>query len=158
MNELIFLQEHFFKLVLAALIGGLVGLERGRGGNIGFGTLSILTLSCCFITVLSLELSPNTDSQLRVVAGLLSSVGFIGGGTIFTQRKDDNEKSVKGLTSATIVFFLAIIGIAIGVGYYITAIAVVILAEVNLFIAKIVKKQRNKQDVSNNNAIDNYEF
>lgn len=147
MHELIFLEEHFFQLMLAAAIGGIVGLERGKSSNIGFGTLSILTLSCCFITILSLELSPDTDSQLRVVAGLLSSVGFIGGGTIFTLRNDDNEKSVKGLTSASIVFFLATIGIAIGVGYSITAVTVVLLAQINLFISKIIKKKRNKQDM-----------
>ena len=149
MNEILFLQDNLFKLILAALIGGLVGLERGRGGNIGVGTLSILTLSCCFVTALSIELSGDTDSQLRVVAGLLSSVGFIGGGTIFTQRTDDNEKSVKGLTSASVVFFLATIGIALGVGYYVTAISVVLLAETSLFVSKAIKKkQRTKQDTN----------
>lgn len=146
MNEIVFLQENFFKLILAVIIGGIVGLERGKSSNIGFGTLSVLTLSCCFITTLSIELSTDTDSHLRVVAGILSSVGFIGGGTIFTLRNNDNEKSVKGLTSATIVLFLAIIGIAIGVGYYITAISVVLLAEISLFISKIIKQKRNKQD------------
>lgn len=147
MSELIFLEQHFFKLILSAVIGGIVGLERGRSSNIGFGTLSILTLSCCFMTILSSELTSDTDSQLRVVAGLLSSVGFIGGGPIFKSRNDDNEESIKGLTSASIVLFLAIIGIAIGSGYYITAISVVILVEINLFVSKIIKKKRNKQDI-----------
>lgn len=147
MNELIFLQENFFKLVLAAAIGGIVGLGRGKSSNIGFGTLSILTLSCCFITTLAIDISPNIDSQVRVIAGILSSVGFIGGGTIFTQKSDEYEKSVKGLTSASLVLFLATIGIAIGTGYYLTSILVVTLAETNLFISKIIKKKRNKQDV-----------
>lgn len=147
MNELIFLQENFFKLVLAAAIGGIVGLGRGKSSNIGFGTLSILTLSCCFITTLAIDISPNIDSQVRVIAGILSSVGFIGGGTIFTQKSDEYEKSVKGLTSASLVLFLATIGIAIGTGYYLTSILAVTLAETNLFISKIIKKKRNKQDV-----------
>lgn len=145
-NEILFLQENFLKLFLAALIGGMVGLGRGKNSNIGFGTLSILTLSCCFITTLAIEISPNIDSQLRVIAGILSSVGFIGGGPIFTMRTEDNEKSVKGLTSASIILFLATIGIAIGVGYCLTAIIVVLLAESHLFISKIIKKKRNKQD------------
>ncbi len=145
MNELIFLQEHLPKLLLAGFIGGLVGFERGnRGGNIGLGTLSILTISCCLATVLSIELSPSGE-YMRVVAGILSSVGFIGGGVIFTQRSDDNEKSVRGLTSASIVFFLAIIGITIGVGYYLTAIIVVILAEINISLSRMIKKRRNNK-------------
>lgn len=147
MNELVFLQENFLKLILAATIGGMVGLGRGKSSNIGYGTLSILTLSCCFITTLAIDICPNIDSQLRVIAGILSSVGFIGAGAIFTQRSDEHEKSVKGLTSASLVLFLATIGIAIGSGYCLTAIAIVLLAEVNLFISKSIKKKRNKQDV-----------
>lgn len=153
MNELLFLQEHLPKLLLSAFIGGLVGLERGnRGGNIGLGTLSILTMSCCLATVLSIELSPNGE-YMRVVAGILSSVGFIGGGVIFTQRTEENEKAVRGLTSASIVFFLAIIGITIGVGFYITAILVVILAETSITTSKMLKKKRK-----NNGLEDNSEF
>lgn len=153
MNELIFLQECLPKLILAGFIGGIVGIERGRAGNIGFGTLSILTISCCLATVLSMELTTDSNSHMRVVAGILSSVGFIGGGTIFTQRTDDNEKSVKGLTSASIVFFLAIIGVTIGVGYYLTAISVVILAEANLYIAKFIKRNGYKNNGSSDDSI-----
>lgn len=150
MNELLFLQEHLPKLLLATFIGALVGLERGhRGGNIGLGTLAILTLSCTLATVLSIELSPSGE-YMRVVAGILSSVGFIGGGVIFTQRTDDNEKAVKGLTSASIVFFLAIIGITIGVGYYITAIVVVAIAELAITISKMIKKRRHFKGLQDN--------
>ena len=153
MNELLFLQEHLPKLLLAGFIGGLVGVERGnRGGNIGLGTLSILTMSCCLATVLSIELSPSGE-YMRVVAGILSSVGFIGGGVIFTQRTEDNEKSVRGLTSASIVFFLAIIGITIGVGYYLTAILVVILAECSISISKIIKRKKRKHESEDNGEL-----
>lgn len=153
MNELLFLQEHLPKLLLAGFIGGLVGVERGnRGGNIGLGTLSILTMSCCLATVLSIELSPSGE-YMRVVAGILSSVGFIGGGVIFTQRTEDNEKSVRGLTSASIVFFLAIIGITIGVGYHLTAILVVILAECSISISKMIKRKKRKHDLEDNGEL-----
>lgn len=153
MNEILFLQQHLPKLLLAGFIGALVGLERGsRGGNIGLGTLSILTMSCCLATVLAIELSPSGE-YMRVVAGILSSVGFIGGGVIFTQRTEDNEKAVRGLTSASIVFFLSIIGITIGVGYYLTAILVVMLAECSITISKMIKKKRR-----NNGQEDNSEF
>lgn len=150
MNELVFLQEHLPKLLLAVFIGGLVGLERGRrGGNIGLGTLAILTLSSTLATVLAVDLSPGGE-YMRVVAGILSSVGFIGGGVIFTQRTDDNEKSVKGLTSASIVLFLSIIGVTIGVGYYITAIVVVIIAELAIITSRCIKKRKITRDIEKN--------
>lgn len=148
MNEIMFLQENLPKLLLAALIGGLVGLERGtRGGNTptGFSTLAILTLSTCMATVLAMEVA--SQEFMRVFAGLLSSVGFIGAGPIFTQRSDDNEKSVKGLTSASIIFFLAIIGITIGLGYYVTAITAVIVAEISISVSKLIKKKRKEKGV-----------
>ena len=153
MNELLFLQEHLPKLLLAGFIGGLVGVERGnRGGNIGLGTLSILTMSCCLATVLSIELSPGGE-YMRVVAGILSAVGVIGGGVIFTQRTEDNEKSVRGLTSASIVFFLAIIGITIGIGYYLTAILAVILAEFSISISKMLKRKKRKHELEDNGEL-----
>ena len=146
MNEILFLKECLPKLILAGIIGGLCGLERGRrGSNIGLGTLSILTMSTCLATILAMELSPQGE-YMRVVAGLLSSVGFIGGGVIFTQRTEDNEKSVKGLTSASIVFFLAIIGITIAVGYPITAIIVVSMAELSIAISKNIKNKRQHKE------------
>lgn len=150
MNEILFLQENLPKLILACIIGALCGLERGRrGGNIGLGTLAILTLSTCLATILAIELSPSGE-YMRVVAGLLSSVGFIGGGVIFTEKKEDNEKSVRGLTSASIVFFLAIIGIVIGVGYYLTAVITVILAEVFIAISRAIKKSRTNKGIEDN--------
>lgn len=150
MNEILFLQEHLPKLLLAGIIGALCGLERGhRGGNIGLGTLAILTLSTCLATILSIELSPDGE-YMRVVAGLLSSVGFIGGGVIFTERSADNEKSVRGLTSASIVLFLSIIGIVIGVGFYLTAITTVILAEIFIAISRMIKKSRTNKGIEDN--------
>lgn len=145
MNELMFIQEHLPKVLLACIIGASVGLERGKGGNIGLGTLAILTMSCTLATVLSIELSPDGE-YMRVVAGILSSVGFIGGGVIFTQRTEDNEKSVRGLTSASMVFFLAVIGITIGVGFYITAIIVVLMAEMAIAISKKLKNKRQNHE------------
>ena len=105
MEELMLLQEHIPKLLLAALIGGIIGLERGnRGGVIGFGTLSTLTLGCTLLTIISAYAIGTDADPSRLISTIISSIGFIGGGVIFTQR-NDNEKSVRGLTSASIIFF-----------------------------------------------------
>lgn len=96
MEELMLLQEHIPKLLLAALIDGIIGLERGNSG-----------------------------------------------GVIFTQR-NDNEKLVRGLTSVSIVFCLAAIGISIGLGYYGIAVVTAILIELNVFISRFIKKDVKK--------------
>ena len=140
------LQEHIPKLLLAALIGGIIGLERGnRGGVIGFGTLSTLTLGCTLLTIISAYAIETDADPSRLISTIISSIGFIGGGVIFTQR-NDNEKSVRGLTSASIVFCLAAIGISIGLGYYGIAVVTAILIELNVFISRFIKKRRKENE------------
>ena len=146
MEELILLQEHIPKLLLAALIGGIIGLERGnRGGVIGFGTLSTLTLGCTLLTIISAYAIGTDADPSRLISTIISSIGFIGGGVIFTQR-NDNEQSVRGLTSASIVFCLAAIGISIGLGYYGIAIVTAILIELNVLISRFIKKRRKENE------------
>ncbi|MDU2199408.1 MAG: MgtC/SapB family protein [Peptostreptococcaceae bacterium] len=146
MEELMLLQEHIPKLLLAALIGGIIGLERGnRGGVIGFGTLSTLTLGCTLLTIISAYAIGTDADPSRLISTIISSIGFIGGGVIFTQR-NDNEKSVRGLTSASIVFCLAAIGISIGLGYYGIAVVTAILIELNVFISRFIKKRRKENE------------
>ena len=84
------LQEHIPKLLLAALIGGIIGLERGnRGGVIGFGTLSTLTLGCTLLTIISVYAIGTDADPSRLISTIISSIGFIGGGVIFTQRNSN---------------------------------------------------------------------
>ncbi len=142
MGQLILLQRHIPKLLLAGLIGGIIGIERGsKKGIIGFGTLSALTIGCTLLTIISAYGIGTEADPSRLISTIISSVGFIGGGVIFTER-NDNEKLVRGLTSAAIVFCLAAIGIAIGLGYYGMSIITAILIEVNVFISKIIKERR----------------
>lgn len=146
MEELILLQEHIPKLLLAGLIGGIIGLERGnRNGIIGFGTLSTLTIGCTLLTIISAYGIGTEADPSRLISTIISSIGFIGGGVIFTQR-NDNEKSVRGLTSAAIVFCLAAIGITIGLGFYGMAIVTAVLIEINVFISKSIKKRRKENE------------
>lgn len=147
MEELILLQEHIPKLILAAIIGGGIGIERSNRGEgiVGFGTLSILTVGCTLLTVLSAYGIGNEADPSRLISTIISSIGFIGGGVIFTQR-NENENLVRGLTTASIIFSLAAIGVTIGLGYYGLAVITAVLIEINIIISKIIKKNRNNSD------------
>lgn len=147
MEEIIVLQEHIPKLILAAIIGGGIGIERSNRGEgiVGFGTLSTLTVGCTLLTVLSAYGIGNEADPSRLISTIISSIGFIGGGVIFTQR-NENEKLVRGLTTASIIFSLAAIGVTIGLGYYGLAVITAVLIEINIIISKIIKKNRNNSD------------
>ena len=147
MEEIIVLQEHIPKLILAAIIGGGIGIERSNRGEgiVGFGTLSTLTVGCTLLTVLSAYGIGNEADPSRLISTIISSIGFIGGGVIFTQR-NENEKLVRGLTTASIIFSLAAIGVTIGLGYYGLAVITAVLIEINIIISKIIKKNINNSD------------
>lgn len=155
MGELIALQEHIPKLLLAAIIGGGIGLERSNKGEgiVGFGTLSTLTVGCTLLTILSAYGLGNLADPSRLISTIISSIGFIGGGVIFTQRNED-EKLVRGLTTASIIFSLAAIGVTIGLGYYGLAVVTVVLVELNITISKKIKKSRKN---SGNENTDDFE-
>lgn len=155
MKELILLQEHIPKLLLAAIIGGGIGLERSNKGEgiVGFGTLSTLTVGCTLLTILSAYGLGNLADPSRLISTIISSIGFIGGGVIFTQRNED-EKLVRGLTTASIIFSLAAIGVTIGLGYYGLAVVTVVLVELNITISKKIKKSRKN---SGNEDTDDFE-
>lgn len=150
MKELMLLQEHIPKLLLAAIIGGGIGIERSNRGEgiVGFGTLSTLTVGCTLLTILSAYGLGNLADPSRLISTIISSIGFIGGGVIFTQR-NENEKLVRGLTTASIIFTLAAIGVTIGLGYYGLAIVTAVLVEVNIIISKKIKKSRKNNDSEN---------
>ncbi|WP_052356634.1 MgtC/SapB family protein [[Clostridium] dakarense] len=147
MEELILLQEHIPKLILAAIIGGGIGIERSNRGEgiVGFGTLATLTVGCTLLTILSAYGIGNEADPSRLISTIISSIGFLGGGVIFTQR-NENEKLVRGLTTASIIFSLAAIGVTIGLGYYGLAVVTAVLIEINIIISKIIKKRRNNSD------------
>lgn len=100
------------KIVLAVVLGFLIGLERETTGKvIGIRTLSLITLSTCLFTLMS----PNVDmgDNSRIIAQIVSGLGFLGAGVIF---KDGS--TIKGLTTAATVFASGSIGCLVGSGMF----------------------------------------
>ncbi|MCT7374098.1 MgtC/SapB family protein [Chelativorans salis] len=100
--------------VLAAFLLALpIGWERGRGPHsVGFRTLPIVSMaSCGFALIISETASADNEAQARVLQGVITGIGFIGGGAIIKQGRD-----VKGLVTAASIWNAGAIGVAVGLG------------------------------------------
>src|SRR3989338_6951289 len=114
--------EIFFRLVLAVIAGGLIGLEREIVHRpAGIRTHMLVCLGSALFVLVTIEALPHEAA--RIIAGIATGIGFLGAGTIF-KAKDE----VHGLTTAASIWAVAGVGIAIGFGYYmITLLAVVLI-------------------------------
>jgi putative Mg2+ transporter-C (MgtC) family protein len=107
------------RLLLAALLGGILGLERERQGKAaGVRTHMLVAASSALIVVVSVQGGLSDDALSRVLQGLLAGVGFVCAGAIL---KLEREEQVHGLTTAAGVWMTAAIGIAAGLGREATA-------------------------------------
>lgn len=111
------------RFVLAAICGGLIGIEREHKHRpAGFRTHILVCLGAAATTMTGqylLTLGSNvTSDPARLGAQVIAGIGFIGAGTIIVTKR----RQVKGLTTAAGLWTSAIIGLAIGVGYYEVAV------------------------------------
>src|SRR5437870_6440061 len=116
------------QLILAVLLGGVVGLEREISGKpAGLRTNILICVGAALFTTLSFTMSLGRGDPARVAAQILAGVGFIGAGTILHTRG-----AVTGLTSAATIWVVAAIGMALGTGAYVEAVGTTVLVVVVL--------------------------
>ena len=126
------------RMVLAAVCGGAIGIEREyKRRPAGFRTHILICLGAAMTTLtsqyLSLVMNYYTD-MARLGAQVVAGIGFIGAGTIIVTK----QQRVKGLTTAAGLWTVAIIGLALGAGFYEGAIVVTVLVLVaELFFSKM---------------------
>ncbi len=111
-----------FRILLAVIVGGFIGNERGRHGRAaGLRTHILVCLGAAMTTLIGLYATNELDSlgdPLRLGAQVISGIGFLGAGTIMVR----NRSHVTGLTTAAGLWATACIGLAIGVGFYLAAL------------------------------------
>lgn len=108
------LVQVLLRLVVAALCGALVGIQRQRARKpAGLRTHILVSLTSSLVVVACTGMGMNLDAQSRVIQGLLTGIGFLGAGSIL---KLSQEHDIKGLTTAAGLWTMAAIGIACGVG------------------------------------------
>ena len=126
------------RLVVATVLGGLIGLEREfHGKDAGFRTYAMVTLGAALIMIVSLQIAliykiPDTDPS-RIAAQVVSGIGFLGAGAIIRSSQGSQE-IVKGLTTAAGLWASAGIGLACGLGLFFAVILTVVLIMIILLV------------------------
>ena len=121
-----------FRLLFAAIAGGVIGIERGYHGRAaGLRTHMLVCMGAALTAIIGSYLSiqmhalgVNSDAQ-RTAAQVMSGVGFLGAGTILFKR--GNQSKVTGLTTAAGLWATAAVGLAVGFGLYFPAFCTVLL-------------------------------
>jgi putative Mg2+ transporter-C (MgtC) family protein len=107
----------FLRLLLAAALGGAIGLEREyRHKPAGLRTNMLIALGSALFSVMSIDLGAAAGSPDRIAAQVVTGIGFLGAGAIL--RSGEN---VHGLTTAATIWVNAAIGMAAGLGAYAVA-------------------------------------
>jgi putative Mg2+ transporter-C (MgtC) family protein len=135
-----------FRLLVAAALGALVGYERERNNQpAGLRTHIILVIGATLAMTLSINLAmefrplvPNGDPA-RLAAQVISGIGFLGVGAIIRYGAN-----IKGLTTATSMWSMAVVGLVVGAGYYLvaaftTGLLLVTLILINFFEKRFIK-------------------
>ncbi len=135
----IFYDDDFIKILASTVVGALIGLEREyRSKSAGLRTFTLICVGSTIFTILSekmgLENSPD-----RIAANVVTGIGFLGAGVIF--KMDDR---VKGLTTATIIWVTASLGMAIGDGHIMLSFlgTIVVYIVLGLFVKLEVIMER----------------
>jgi putative Mg2+ transporter-C (MgtC) family protein len=142
-------EEIIIRLILAAALGSLIGFERERvSWSAGLRTHMLVCVGSCLIMIVSAfgfaDILGTKDVVLdpsRIAAQVVSGIGFLGAGAILMQGD-----TIRGLTTAASVWAIAAIGLAVGSGLYVAAIASTVLILIILAgIKPLEKKYRDKQ-------------
>jgi putative Mg2+ transporter-C (MgtC) family protein len=117
------------RLVLAAFLGGLIGLERQlRRKPAGIRTNLFICFGAALFTIISYEMAGTVGGDhTRIAAQIIPGIGFIGAGVVMRDRG-----SVLGITSAATIFVVASVGMAVGAGMLATAIFATLMVLVAL--------------------------
>lgn len=139
------------RLAIALLLGGVVGFERERDSQpAGLRTHMILVLGACLAAIISEEMGAQFGSDpTRLAAQVISGIGFLGAGAIL--RFGFN---IKGLTTATTLWTMAIVGLALGFGYYLIAVITTAFMLIILTLMNVIEKKFVRTNLIRNVVVD----
>ncbi|MBS4178597.1 MgtC/SapB family protein [Lederbergia citrea] len=146
------------KLGISALLGLVIGVERElKRKPLGLKTSLVISIISCLLTIVSIEsayIFPGNDDiriqmdPLRLAAQIVSGIGFLGAGVILRRGNDH----ISGLTTAAMIWGAAGIGITVGAGFYVEAVAGVVLLIISVefipfALAKLGPRKLLKRDL-----------
>lgn len=134
--------EDMVAMIVSIICGGAIGFEREyKNKSAGFRTIILISLGSTIFTIVSRH-GVGTDD--RISANIITGIGFIGAGVIFKDKI-----SVRGLTTAAVIWTSAAIGMTAGIGYHALALCLTIITlavllmvtKVERMIAQLQKEQ-----------------
>lgn len=137
--------EFIIRLLVASLIGAIIGFERKyRAKGAGVGTHVLVAIGAALFMIVSQHgfAGANRFDAARVAAGVVSGIGFLGGGIILKQ-----QNRVSGLTTAAGLWVTAAMGLAIGSGLYILAGSCALIVLIWSYITNILTYKLGKRQV-----------
>jgi putative Mg2+ transporter-C (MgtC) family protein len=127
------------RMLVAAALGAALGWERMRAGkDAGLRTHMLLALGSAFFVLAPQRAGMGPNEISRVYQGLLSGIGFLGGGAIL---KDTGAGRVRGLTTAAALWTTAAVGAAVGLGRELAALLMTVLALIILNLLVRLEKR-----------------
>lgn len=136
-----FILECIIKIFASFICGFVLGVERkARQQVVGMRTLILISVSSTLLSILSICMAKlpgvPTGDPTRIAAGVISGIGFLGGGAILHQGLN-----IKGLTSAAIMWAASALGLAIGAGLYVQSGVTLIVFVLSLVILEKVEER-----------------
>ena len=135
------------RVILSAIVGGIIGSERGRSGSpAGLRTHILVCVGSAMTALISVYIAKNGgfDDIARIPAQVISGIGFLGAGMIVVKKNN----VITGLTTAAGMWATATIGIALGYGFYLGALvataACIITAS---FLTRLERKSRKSMHI-----------
>ncbi len=136
------------RLLMAGLLGGLLGWEREHKGQAaGVRTHMLLAMGAALFVVVSAQIGMEQEDLSRVIQGITAGVGFLCAGTILKSDKPGEVKTgdVKGLTTAAGLWLTAAVGVAAGLGRETTAVLATGMALVVLALVPALMRPKEKR-------------
>jgi putative Mg2+ transporter-C (MgtC) family protein len=125
------------RMLLAALLGGVLGYQRERQGKeAGLRTHMLVALGSAFFVLVPLQAGMSIGDLSRVLQGLIAGIGFLIAGTIL---KSQAEGHIHGLTTAAGLWLTAAVGVAVGLGREASAVLGTVLAFIILALLPQVR-------------------
>lgn len=139
-----FQETSIIRLFVALLAGSVLGLEREfQRKAAGIRTIALICIGSALFTILSVEIGGQASAD-RIASNILTGIGFIGAGVIFR-----GGFTIDGITTATVIWVSAAIGMAIGIGEFMIAWAAVGISLLILwgltFVEKFIMKERERK-------------
>lgn len=128
-----------FNLVLAAVFGGLIGIEREMDKRpAGLRTHMLICVGAVLFATIATSYFTHTDDISRLWQNIITGIGFLGAGAVFKE-----EGTVRGLTTAAGIWVVAAIGLAIAAQLYFVATVAEVIVLITLYVLRRFEKSHS---------------